>query len=374
MTSETIRTGGDLIAAGLAMPDREAEIDAVAARYAVAVTPDIAELIDRNDPRDPLARQYLPSGDELRVTPEELSDPIGDERWSPLKGIVHRYPDRVLLTPLHACAVYCRFCFRREAVGPGQDALNAKELAAALDYIRAHPAIWEVILTGGDPLLLSPRRLRDIVAALDAIPHVAVIRIHSRVPMAAPNRISAKLIAALASDKALWLAVHANHANEFGPGQRAALARLARAGIPLLGQTVLLRGVNDEGAALERLFRTMVANRIKPYYLHHPDLARGTAGFRVDLAEGIALTQSLRGRVSGLCQPTYVLDIPGGFGKVPLTPGHAAPDPRAGPGCWQVRDSAGHVHAYPPAGGSTLARDRPLTLPSPPGGERVAES
>ena len=349
MTSDTIRTGGDLIAAGLAAADRAAEIDAVAARYAVAVTPDIAALIDRDDPRDPVARQYLPTADELRVTPEERADPIGDERWSPLKGIVHRYPDRVLLAPLHACAVYCRFCFRREAVGPGQGALDAKELAAALDYIRANPAIWEVILTGGDPLLLSPRRLRDIVAALDAIPHVAVIRIHSRVPMAAPGRVSAKLIAALTSDKALWLAVHANHANEFGPAQRAALARLARAGIPLLGQTVLLRGVNDEAAALERLFRTMVANRIKPYYLHHPDLARGTAGFRLDLAEGIALTQRLRGRVSGLCQPTYVLDIPGGFGKVPLTPGHATPDPEA-KGQWRVRDSAGRVHAYPPAG------------------------
>jgi lysine 2,3-aminomutase len=373
MSSDTIRTGGDLIAAGLVSAGRDAEIDAVAARYAVAVTQDIAGLIDRDDPGDPLARQYLPTAAELRDTPEELADPIGDRRWSPLKGIVHRYPDRVLLTPLHACAVYCRFCFRREAVGPGQGALNAKELAAALDYIRAHPAIWEVILTGGDPLLLSPRRLREIVAALDAIPHVAVIRIHSRVPMAAPGRVSGKLIAALASDKALWLAVHANHANEFGPAQRAALGRLARAGIPLLGQTVLLRGVNDAAAVLEQLFRTMVANRIKPYYLHHPDLARGTAGFRLDIAEGIALTQNLRGRVSGLCQPTYVLDIPGGFGKVPLTPGHATSDP-ARTGGWQVHDSTGTLHAYPPTAGDAAARHSPLTPPSPPEGERVTEA
>jgi lysine 2,3-aminomutase len=203
-----------------------------------------------------------------------------------------------------------------------------------------------VILTGGDPLLLAPRRLRDLIAALAAIDHVAVIRIHSRVPMAEPGRITTALLDALATDKALWLAVHANHANEFGAPQRQALARLVRAGIPLLGQTVLLRGVNDDPAALETLFRAMVANRVKPYYLHHPDLARGTAHFRLDIAEGQDLAAGLRGRVSGLCQPTYVLDIPGGYGKVPLANGHATPGDD--PGQWQVRDSMGRIHPYPP--------------------------
>jgi lysine 2,3-aminomutase len=345
MTDHTMRSGGDLIAAGLLSPGRQHDIDTVAARYAVAVTPDIAELIDRGHPDDPVARQYLPSAQELRAAPHELADPIGDQRWSPVKGIVHRYPDRVLLTPLHACAVYCRFCFRRETVGPGSEALNATELAAALDYIRGCNGIWEVILTGGDPLLLSPRRLKDLIGALSAIEHVAVIRLHSRVPMAAPRRVSAKLIEALATDKALWLSVHANHANEFGAGQRAALARLARAGIPLVGQTVLLKGVNDHATTLEQLFRTMVANRVKPYYLHHPDLARGTSHFRLDIAQGVELAERLRGRVSGLCQPSYVLDIPGGFGKVPLMPSHAVPGDDEG--SWHVRDLAGRVHAYP---------------------------
>ncbi len=347
MTSDTMRSGGDLIAAGLLSPSAQDDIDAVAARYAVAVTADIAALIDRDDADDPVARQYLPRADELRDAPGELADPIGDGAHSPVKGIVHRYPDRVLLMPLSACAVYCRFCFRRETVGPGNATLTPGELETALNYIRSNTDIWEVILTGGDPLLLSRRRLKDLLGALGAIDHVAVIRIHSRVPMAAPRRVTAKLIGALETDKALWLAVHANHANEFGAPQRAAIRRLTRAGIPLIGQTVLLKGVNHDAAALEDLFRTMVANRIKPYYLHHPDLARGTSRFRLDIADGVALTQQLRGRVSGLCQPSYVLDIPGGYGKVPLTPSHAAPGD--GPGRWRVRDLAGRLHAYPPA-------------------------
>jgi len=347
MASDTLRDGDDLIAAGLLPTASRDDIDAVAARYAVAVTPDIAALIDRDDPDDPVARQYLPHPAELRDMPEERADPIGDRRWSPVKGIVHRYADRVLLTPLHACAVYCRFCFRRETVGPGQAVLKPSEIAAALDYIRANSVIWEVILTGGDPLLLAPRRLAALIGALSDIEHVAVIRIHSRIPMAEPGRISPALLAALATDKALWLAVHANHANEFGAPQRAALARLARAGIPLVGQTVLLKGVNDSAAALEALFRTMVANRVKPYYLHHPDLARGTSHFRVDIAAGQELTARLRGPVSGLCQPTYVLDIPGGHGKVPLTPRYAIPAGQAGR--WSVRDPSGRSHDYPPA-------------------------
>jgi lysine 2,3-aminomutase len=348
MTADPMRSSGTLIAAGLLSSDQRQHIDAVAARYAVRVTPDVASLIDRDAPDDPVARQYLPRGEELRDAPEELADPIGDQRWSPVKGVVHRYPDRVLLMPIRTCAVYCRFCFRRETVGPGETALNGAELAAALNYIRDRREIWEVILTGGDPLLLSPRRLRELIHALAAVDHVAVIRIHSRVPMAAPRRVTAQMIEALTCDKAIWLAIHANHANEFGPTQRAAIQKLARAGIPLVGQTVLLSGVNDDASALESLFRVMVANRIKPYYLHHPDLARGTGHFRLDIAQGLALCEQLRGAVSGLCQPTYVLDIPGGFGKVPLTPGHATPDEDKGG--WRIRDFAGTTHAYPPRG------------------------
>jgi lysine 2,3-aminomutase len=274
-----------------------------------------------------------------------LADPIGDVARSPVKGIVHRYPDRVLLKPLHACAVYCRFCFRREMVGPGGEALSGDELDAALAYIRDNPSVWEVVVTGGDPFLLSPRRLRTITQALSAMPQVGVVRLHTRIPAADPGRVTDELIAALtAPDLATWVAVHINHADELTAEVRAALARLVEAGIPLLGQTVLLKGVNDNPAALEALFRGLVRNRVKPYYLHHPDLAAGTSHFRGSLAEGQALVKSLRGRVSGLCQPTYVLDIPGGHGKAPAAPAWIQETDEAG--VYSVTDFTGQTHRY----------------------------
>jgi lysine 2,3-aminomutase len=335
----TLRTIGELVEAGLIERADAPNLIPVAERYAVAVTPHLAGLIDRADPEDPIARQFVPSRSELLSAPNELTDPIGDDAHSPLKGIVHRYPDRVLLKPLHACPVYCRFCFRREQVGPGGDALTGAELEAALDYIRSHREIWEVILTGGDPLILSPRRLGAILDALEAIPHVATLRIHTRVPVAAPERIDDALVATLRRRKPLWIAIHANHPNEFTDATSWALARLSETGAGLLGQTVLLRGVNDNAGTLEALFRTMVSVRIRPYYLHHADMAPGTAHFRVPLAEGRAIVGQLRGRLSGIAQPTYVLDIPGGFGKVPIGPDMVEPD--------GVRDVHGALHPYP---------------------------
>jgi lysine 2,3-aminomutase len=315
----TLRSGADLAAAGIVAPDRIAEIDRVAARYSVAITPALLDLIDTSDAADPIARQFVPDAAELDSAPGEQADPIGDLSHSPVKGIVHRYPDRVLLTPLLTCPVYCRYCFRRERVGQ-EKALTESELSAALDYIRARDEVWEVILTGGDPLMLSPERIRAIVAALNAIPHVRTIRIHSRVPVADPARVTPELVAVLDGEKPIWIAVHCNHARELSPEARAACLRLAKSGIPLVGQTVLLKGVNDDAATLEALFRAMVESRIKPYYLHHLDAAPGTGHFRTSIAEGQALMRSLRGRVSGLCQPDYVLDIPGGHGKAPIGP------------------------------------------------------
>jgi lysine 2,3-aminomutase len=297
------------------------------------------DAIDMYDHADPIARQFVPSEAELSTTPDELADPIGDAPHTPVKGLVHRYPDRVLLKPTHACAVYCRFCFRREVVGPGGEALSPAELDAALDYIRTNPEIWEVILSGGDPLILSPRRLKEIVAALDAIDHVGVIRIHTRVPAVDSARITLELIDALRADKAVYVVLHANHPREFTDEARAACRRLIDAGIPMLSQSVLLKGVNDDPATMEALLRAFVRNRIKPYYLHHADLAPGTSHFRTTIAEGQALLRSLRGRVSGLCQPTYVLDIPGGHGKVPVGPGYVHED-------GTVEDPWGARHEY----------------------------
>ncbi len=341
----------DLIERRLVPAERAGELRRVAEKFAVAITDEMAALIDPADPADPIAAQFVPSAAELAVSPDDQPDPIGDERWSPLPGIVHRYPDRVLLKPILVCPVYCRFCFRREEVGKDNGILAPAALDRAFGYIAEHPEIWEVIVTGGDPFLLSPRRLAALVRRLEAIPHVAVIRFHTRVPVAAPRRVGAALVAALAAEKAVYVVVHANHPRELTPAMRAAVGRLVGAGIPVLSQSVLLRGVNDDAAVLEALFRGLVAMRVRPYYLHHPDLAAGTGHFRLDIADGQRLVAALRGRVSGLCQPTYVLDIPGGYGKVPIAAGSAEHD--EGQRCWFVTDPGGDRHRYPPAGGGT---------------------
>ncbi len=297
------------------------ELAEVAARYAEAVTPTMAALIDPDDANDPIALQFVPDRRELDRRPDELDDPIGDERHTPVPGIVHRYPDRVLLMPLTVCPVYCRFCFRRETVGgPASALLDDAALDAALDYVANNDAIWEVILSGGDPLILSERRLRSLLTRLRAIPHVRIIRVHTRVPLVSPERVTDELVGSLAAAGPVYLALHANHAREFTAAGRAALQRLADRGIAMISQTVLLRDVNDSVDALAALMRTFVENRVKPYYLHHLDQAPGTAHFRVPVEEGRALVTALRGTLSGLCQPTYVLDIPGGWGKSPLGP------------------------------------------------------
>ena len=240
-----------------------------------------------------------------------------------MPGVVHRYPDRALLKPLLACPVYCRFCFRREAVGADGGVLGEAELEAALGWFARMPAVREAILTGGDPLMLSPRRLRAILDRLGAMPHIELLRIHSRVPVAAPDLVTPSLVEALgAVGTPLYLCVHANHAREFSPAAVEALGRLHRAGVVLLGQSVLLRGVNDSAEALEALFRAMLRARVKPYYLHQLDPAPGTARFAVPVEEGRALLRALRGRISGLAWPTYVQERPGGAGKVPLGPAY----------------------------------------------------
>jgi lysine 2,3-aminomutase len=347
----TLKTPVDLISHGLASPESLPALERVAARYAVAVTPDIVALIDTSDPHDPIARQYIPSADELVTQPHENADPIGDHPHSPVSGIVHRYPDRVLLKLVHVCAVYCRFCFRREMVGPGKEtALSNEAYAGALDYIRAHPDIWEVILTGGDPLMLSARRLKEIMNELAAIDHVRIVRIHSRVPVADPGRVTDEVAAALrVSGATTWVAVHVNHPRELTAEAREACARIIDAGIPMVSQSVLLRGVNDDPETLEALMRGFVECRIKPYYLHHGDLAPGTAHLRTTLAEGQKLMQHLRGRVSGLCQPDYVLDIPGGHGKAPVGPQYLSRTSEDADGQYRIADYCGDVHLYPPA-------------------------
>jgi lysine 2,3-aminomutase len=368
-SAATLRTPADLVAHGLATAADLPDLERVAARYAVAVTADMAALIDIEDPDDPIARQFIPNAAELVSREGESADPIGDHVHSPVAGIVHRYPDRVLFKLVHVCAVYCRFCFRREMVGPGKpNALPQTAYDGALDYIRTHPEIWEVILTGGDPLMLSPRRLTEVMTDLAAIDHVKIIRIHTRVPVADPKRITPEMVSALKVDGATtWVALHANHVRELTAKARTACAAIIDTGIPMVSQSVLLRGVNDEAATLEALMRGFVECRIKPYYLHHGDLAPGTSHLRTTLAHGQQVMRELRGRVSGLCQPDYVIDIPGGHGKAPVGPNYLSREDSSlnlnsisredsfsqqgdhdAETRYRIVDYCGDVHLYPP--------------------------
>lgn len=316
--SRTLRSPQDLARAGLVAVDAVPSLEAVAARYATAITPAMVALIKPGDPADPIALQYIPDAAELITAPHELEDPTADAPFTPVKGVVHRYPDRALLKPLLACPVYCRFCFRREKVGPDGGLLTEAELQEALAWFEGNAAIREVILTGGDPLMLSARRLGAILGRLAGMAHIETLRIHTRVPVADPARITASLVGAMRQAKPVFIAVHANHAREFTPDAAAALARLADAGLPLLGQSVLLSGVNDDAPAMEALLRAMIRNRIKPYYLHSLDPAPGTARFQVAEADGLALMAALRGRLPGHALPFFVRETPMGGGKKPV--------------------------------------------------------
>ena len=339
-----LTTAAALIEAGLAGPERLTEFKAVAERYAIGLTPALAGLVRPGDPADPIGRQFIPDARELVRDPAETDDPIGDDANSPVKGLVHRYPDRVLIKLVAVCAVYCRFCFRRERIGPGSASLSEREFAAALDYVRANPAIWEVILTGGDPLTLSPRRIALATRAIAGIDHVRTLRWHTRLPVADPERVTEAMARALrARGRTVVVALHANHPIELNVAARAACRRLAAEGLMLVSQSVLLKGVNDDVDTLDALMRAFVEAGVKPYYLHHGDLAPGTAHWRVPIAKGQELMRALRARLSGLAMPTYVLDIPGGRGKIPVGPQSIRPD---GAGRYVVTDPQGVEHIY----------------------------
>jgi lysine 2,3-aminomutase len=322
--------------AGLTDPADRAALRAVTADFRVRISPAMAAVASAG-----VRAQFVPDPREARVIPEELADPIGDDAHRPVPGLTHRYPDRAILHATQTCEVYCRFCFRRETVGAAK-ALSQAEFDRVLGYLRATPAVREVIFTGGDPLVLSARRLGAMLDALEALGTLEVVRFHTRVPVVAPEKVTEALVGVLDRALPVWLVVHTNHPDEITPGAAAAFRRLTRAGIPLLSQTVLVRGVNAEADVLEALFRALVRHQVKPYYLHHPDLAKGTGHFRVTLAEGQAIMAALRGRLTGIAQPTYVLDIPGGHGKVPVGPGYVRRD---GEG-WIVTDPQGRTHAY----------------------------
>lgn len=282
----------------------------------MGITPYYLGLIDKNNPACPIRKMAIPSVNELNIYEDELDDPIGDVRHSPVKGIVHRYPERVLLFPTFVCATYCRNCFRRRVAGGNDRSLSSAELKIAVRYIRDHVEIMEVILFGGDPLLLSDERLELILKSIKNIRHVRWIRIHTRVLATLPHRITPRLIKILKEVRSVIIVTHVNHPKEITPLFIKAAERIGNVGIMLLNQSVLLKGVNDSVDILCDLFMGLTECGVKPYYLHQCDPAKGISHFKVSLEEDMLLMNELRASVPGICMPIYMMEIPGGRGKI----------------------------------------------------------
>ncbi|GAB4369248.1 MAG: lysine 2,3-aminomutase [Spirochaetales bacterium] len=297
-----------------------------------------------SDPADPLRLQCIPRVEEWEAGPLETEDPLGDRMYSPVSRLVHRYRDRALLLVTDQCVMNCRFCFRRHFVGKTQGTIRQSELDHVIDYLKTHPEVKELILSGGDPLSLSDERLFAIVDTLRFHRPGIVLRVSSRLPVVLPSRITRRFAYQMRSRQPFWFVLHVNHPRELAPEADLALKRLADAGVPLLSQTVLLRGVNDDVQTLEELFRSLTARRVKPYYLFHADLARGTSHFRVPLERGMDLVRGLKSRLSSLALPGYALDLPGGGGKVSLMD---SPPMREEEGEWIFLSPEGQEYRYP---------------------------
>ena len=325
-------------------PDEEAGVRATCQRLRMSITPYFASLMDAHDPTCPIRRQVVPTAEELVVEPEELRDPLGEDADSPVPGLVHRYPDRVLLLVTDQCAAYCRHCTRRRLVGVKAERMQPTEMQRAIAYVAAHPEVRDVLISGGDPLLLNESVLEPLLQGLRAIPHVEIIRMGTRVPVFLPQRITPELVAMLGKYHPLWINVHFNHPKEITPETAAACARLANAGIPLGSQTVLLRGINDCPHIMKDLMHALLRIRVRPYYLFQCDLSQGITHFRTSIAKGLEIIEHLRGHTTGLAIPTFVLDAPGGAGKVPIMPQYliSMSDKTA-----VVRNYAGAISAYP---------------------------
>jgi lysine 2,3-aminomutase len=289
-------------------------------KLALAITPYFFNLIDRNDPNCPIRRQVIPRGDEMVVSSEERLDSLDEDGHSPVPGLVHRYPDRVLFLVTDRCAAYCRYCTRSRLVSNAQDYNFHPEYEQALRYIEAHPEIRDVLLSGGDPLLLSDKKIDHLLGRLRAIPHVEFIRIGTRIPVFLPQRITRELCEIFKKHGPIWMSIHANHPREATRELKDACERLSFAGVPLGNQSVLLKGVNDDADVMKALVHRLLRMRVRPYYLYQMDLITGGAHFKVDVRKGIEIIRALRGHTTGYAVPQYVIDAPGGGGKVPVNP------------------------------------------------------
>ncbi|MGK0358570.1 MAG: lysine 2,3-aminomutase [Bradymonadia bacterium] len=343
-----------LLERGLVAPEDAEALRAVSARYEMLVSAYYLGLIDPTDPDCPIRRQALPAPEELHVRADELPDPIGDAAHAPTPILVHRYPGRVLMFPTYRCPMFCRYCFRKVALNDTPIRLH-QALPGALAWLTAHPDVEEVILSGGDPLMLSTDRLGRLLDALETVPSVRRIRLHSRMPVTLPMRIDAELAHVLTRRLPIYLVAHFNHPRELTPEAHAAVKLLQAAGVTVLNQSVLLAGVNADAEILAALFTELVQWQVLPYYLHHPDMTVGTHHFRVSLDVGLTLMRGLRGRLTGLAQPTYVLEIPGGLGKVPVDSDFVQRTNE--PGLWRLRS--------PLTGAWSAYRDPAAISPSP---------
>ena len=300
---------------------KEAEgIKKALAKFRMAITPYYLSLIDPNDPYDPIRRQAIPAGEECNIAPADLNDPLHEDEDSPAPGLTHRYPDRVLFLITDMCSMYCRHCTRRRFAGQKDDESPSERIEKCIAYIERTPQVRDVLLSGGDCLMVSDKKLEYIIQRLRAIPHVEIVRLGSRTPVVCPQRITPELCEMLKKYHPIWLNTHFNHPNEFTPEAEQALARLANAGIPLGNQTVLLRGVNDCVHVMKKLMHELVRNRVRPYYIYQCDLSMGLEHFRTPVSKGIEIIENLRGHTSGYAVPTFVVDAPGGGGKTPVMP------------------------------------------------------
>lgn len=334
-------------------PEEQAGCDFANHKLAFSITPYFFNLIDTENPDCPVRRQLIPRGDEMVTSPEELLDPVGEEHSMPVEGIVHRYPDRVLFLVTDRCAAYCRYCTRSRLVSNAQDYNFHPEFESGLRYIESHPEIRDVLLSGGDPLLLSDRKLDTLLGRLRAIPHVEFIRIGSRIPVFLPQRITPKLQEIFRKHGPIWMSIHVNHWKECTQELYQACEHLAYAGVPLGNQSVLLRGVNDDLETMRRTVHRLLMMRVRPYYLYQCDLITGSRHLRTSVQTGIDIIKGLRGHTSGYAVPQYVIDAPNGGGKVPINPDYIERHTNEE---IVIRNFEGNRYRYPLVNGSPVAQ------------------
>jgi lysine 2,3-aminomutase len=338
-------------------PDEIEGIKHSKGRLALAVTPYFASLMDPVNPNCPIRRQAIPRAEEFHISKSDMMDPCGEDKDSPVPGLVHRYPDRVLLLVTDQCAVYCRYCTRRRLVGSTERSISQGNFEEVLKYLRSHRKVRDVLLSGGDPLLLENERLEEILSRLRMIPHIELLRIGTRAPVTLPQRITPGLVRMLRKYHPLMMSIHFTHPKEITDAVRRSCSELADGGIPLGSQTVLLKGVNDKPHIMKKLVHELLRIRVRPYYIYQCDLAMGTEHFRTSLATGVQIMEKLRGHTTGYAVPTYVVDAPGGGGKIPIEPVYLV---SRGKGKVVLRNYEGRIYEYPEPNIIEFKKSRPM--------------